>query len=324
MKSICYIIPYFGRLPINFPLWLLSCKANPTINWIILTDDRTQYDYPQNVKVIYSSYEEIIGRIKANFNFDILIDRPWRLSLFKPAYGEIFQEELRGFDFWGYCDIDLMWGNIRAFYTDEVLSNFQRIGFLGHSTLYKNTVENNSIYRTIVPNEINHIDVFSGKSGYSFDENGMDAIYNYLKIPYYHEVILADLEKYEPSFVLGHFPTSDKYKNAYQIFTWNNGRLLRYYLYAGKIYTEEFLYIHFFCRPMSYECKMFSLDSTYYIYPDVMTDKPIGITVETLRKYGKRNGLFFLINSLWVNRHKLTGKRILNNLNNLWNYITKK
>ena len=41
MKTICYIIPYFGKLPKNFALYLLGCAQNPTIDWKILTDDRT-------------------------------------------------------------------------------------------------------------------------------------------------------------------------------------------------------------------------------------------------------------------------------------------
>mgnify|MGYP000610979778 FL=1 len=140
MKTICYIIPYFGKLPKNFALYLLGCAQNPTIDWKILTDDRTPYEFPTNVHVKYCNYEEVKQRIKAWFDFETVIDRPWRLSLFKPAYGEIFAEELSGYDFWGHCDIDLMWGNIRTFYSENNLNKYERLGFLGHSTLYKNTI----------------------------------------------------------------------------------------------------------------------------------------------------------------------------------------
>ena len=75
MKSIAYIIPYFGKLPKNFPLWLLGCKCNPTVNWIILTDDKTIYDYPLNVKVIYTSYQNVVNRIKSHFDFEVLIEK---------------------------------------------------------------------------------------------------------------------------------------------------------------------------------------------------------------------------------------------------------
>jgi hypothetical protein len=36
------------------------------------------------------------------------------------AYGEIFANELHEYDFWGFSDIDLIWGNIRNFYTEEL------------------------------------------------------------------------------------------------------------------------------------------------------------------------------------------------------------
>lgn len=313
MKTICYIIPYFGKLPKNFALYLLGCAQNPTIDWKILTDDRTPYEFPTNVHVKYCNYEEVKQRIKAWFDFETVIDRPWRLSLFKPAYGEIFAEELSGYDFWGHCDIDLMWGNIRTFYSENNLNKYERLGFLGHSTLYKNTPEVNARYKRIVPGEINYKDVFSGRSSYSFDENGMDAIYRYLNIPYFDEVVFADLEKYEPGFVLGHFPASEKDKNKYQIFTWENGRLYRNYLQKDGIHRDEFLYIHFFCRPMKYVADRLSANTTYYMYPDVMTDKPIGVSAESLKKYGTRNSIAFLANSIWANRHKITWQRIRNN-----------
>ena len=62
MKSICYIVPYFGKLPSGFQLWLMSCKMNPTIDWLIFTDDKTEYDYPENVKVNYCTFDDIRKR----------------------------------------------------------------------------------------------------------------------------------------------------------------------------------------------------------------------------------------------------------------------
>jgi hypothetical protein len=318
MKSICYIVPYFGRLPKNFGLWLIGCKANPTINWIIYTDDKTSYDYPQNVKVIYCTYQNIQTKIRSYYDFEIPFDRPWRLALMKAAYGEIFQEDIKTFDFWGYCDVDLMWGNIRKFYTDDIMDRYDRIGFQGHSTLMRNTKENNQIYRTIVPGEINYIDVFSGKSGYSFDEDGMDNIYKYLGKEYYHKTNFANLLKYNSGFFLYAMPECDSKNNDYQIFTWNKGTLLRHYLDKnGNINEQEFCYIHFWCRPMKFKIKSLSTDSLYYIYPDVMTDKNIGINIKSLKKYGTRTRVSFLLNMIWVNRHKLTIKRILFNIKGL-------
>ena len=185
MNSICYVVPYFGTLPkTSFRLWLKSCKANPTVNWIIFTDDKTEYDYPDNVKVYYTTLDEIRERFQSFYDFPIVLDRGWKLCDYKIAYGEIFEKELKGYDFWGNCDIDLMWGNIRKFYTDEILEKYDKIGYQAHSTLYKNTPEVNKRYRTVIDGLDNYKMAFSESEGHAFDEVGIEEIYKKLNIPY--------------------------------------------------------------------------------------------------------------------------------------------
>ena len=156
MKSIAYLVPYFGKLPVGFKMWLLSCAANETIDWILLTDDRTEYNYPNNVKVHYCTYDSIKERIQNNFDFPIVISKPWKLCDFRPAYGEIFSDELKTYDYWGHCDMDLIFGDIRAFITDEILEKYDKIGFQGHSVIYRNTPEVNQRYRNQVENAPNY------------------------------------------------------------------------------------------------------------------------------------------------------------------------
>jgi hypothetical protein len=184
MKSICYVVPYFGTLPKNgFPLWLMSCAKNPTVNWILFTDDKTEYDYPENVKVYYTTFDAIRERFQNNFDFPIVLDRGWKLCDYRVAYGEIFAPELDGYDFWGNCDIDLMWGDIRKFYTEEMLENYDKFGFLGHSTLYRNTPEVNARYKTVIEGEMDYKTAFLGSEGHAFDEVGIEAIYRHLISP---------------------------------------------------------------------------------------------------------------------------------------------
>lgn len=56
MKSICLTVPYFGKLPPSFQIWLNSCKQNATTNWLIYTDDKTNFDYTPNVRVVYQLF----------------------------------------------------------------------------------------------------------------------------------------------------------------------------------------------------------------------------------------------------------------------------
>ena len=310
MISICYVVPYFGKLPNNFQLWLNTCEANKTINWIIFTNDKTKFNYPKNVKCYYFEFEEIQSLIQSHYNFQIKIDSYWCLSLFKPAYGEIFAEYLKGYDFWGHCDIDLLWGDIRKFITDDILNKYERIGFQGHSTLYKNTKKVNLRYKTLVPNKINYIDTFSGKTKYSFDENGMTDIYEYLKIPYYAETIFAHLSIREYSFWVCFLPQEEDYKNHRQIFTWSNGKLLRKYVYQNHIFDEEYMYIHFFTRPMKYIASGNEANKEYVIYPDVVKIKDKPITVKYINRYGKCNKIAFYIKTLYYNRKKIRLSKI--------------
>jgi hypothetical protein len=318
MQSICYIVPYFGKLPKNFQLWLNSCSTNKTVNWMIFTNDKSDYNYPQNVKVNYCEFEEIKMKIINNFDFEVKIDSYWNLSLFKPAYGEIFKEYIKEYDFWGHCDVDVLWGDIRKFLNEDVLKKFDKIGYQGHSTLYRNNKEVNSRYKTIVPNEINYIDVFSGKIKYSFDENGMEKIYNFLNIEYYKEPIFAHLRKFEYNFSLAHMPIEEEYKNKHQIFIWDSGKLYRKYLYNKKIYTEEFMYIHFFCRPMSYKAKNFNENAKYIIFPDQLVDfNNIQLTYNYIYRKSKKSRIKFLVKTFYLNRKKITIKKLVFNFKRL-------
>lgn len=78
----------------------------------LFTDDRTLYEYPNNVKAFYFTTDGLKDIFGKNYDFKIAIDNPYKFCDFKPAYGEIFADYLKGYDFWGHCDIDLLWGNI--------------------------------------------------------------------------------------------------------------------------------------------------------------------------------------------------------------------
>lgn len=319
MKTIAFVLLYFGNLPTNFDLWLKSCEYNSNVDFIIFTDDETQYQYPKNVHVNYCSFDEIKKRIRNNFDFEIVIDRPWRLSLFKPAYGQIFSRELSGYDFWGFCDADLMWGNIRNFITDELLNTYERIGTKGHASIYRNDDVVNSRYLNIVSETADYKKVFQGHSGYSFDENGMDEIYDALNIPYYFAPNFAHLEKYEPSFYLKRLPKEKLYTNKYQVFQWDQGKLLRWYLDGESVYSTEYMYIHYFCRPMKYyygsqECVR------YIMYPDIVKPQTDDITLKYIKRYGTQGKIKFYIKMIWHNRKKFTLDKIIKNIKNMLSY----
>lgn len=105
-SRVCFVVLYFGKLPQDILLFLRTAAYNFGFSWLIFTDDKTNIQESSNVKIIKCSFGEITRRIQDSLDFNIKINSPKKLCDFKPTYGYIFQEELKEYDFWGYCDLD--------------------------------------------------------------------------------------------------------------------------------------------------------------------------------------------------------------------------
>ena len=148
----------------------MSAKKNSTIDFLIITDDNSIIG-SDNIKVKYMEFEELKKSIQSKFDFDICLERPYKLCDYRPAYGLIFADELKGYDFWGHCDLDLVFGDIRHFVTDQVLEENDKVYEHGHFCLYRNipqitgTVKNDGPYP-----EFNYTEVYSTNDSFGFDE----------------------------------------------------------------------------------------------------------------------------------------------------------
>lgn len=237
---------------------MISCKNNPSIDWIIFTDDKSKYPYPKNVKIIYTTFEKIKEKIQSYFDFPICLDKPYKLCDYKPTYGEIFSDELKGYDFWGYCDIDLIFGNIRKFLTNEVLDKYSKVFTRGHFSLYRNSPDINSFYRNMDNSFFRK--VFSSERAFAFDEwGGVSRYWSISKQPYYDELCMDDIRSgfttFRPTKEMRGYGSpyhelnkdlSATYKKMRNIvYSYENGALYRCYLLNGKFEKEEVLYVHF-------------------------------------------------------------------------------
>ena len=256
--KIVFILPYFGKFPNYFPLWLKSCQYNPEINWLIFTDDRSKYDYPSNVKVNYMRFDELQDHIRSFYDYHIQLNKPYDLCAFKVAYGELFSEFIKDYDFWGYCDNDLIWGSFSSIIHDDIYHKYDKISWRGHMTLFRNNPDINTIYRMSLPGVPSYKENITSKLGYyMIDEVGINYYFKSLNIPIFEDLPFADLKIRSFNFKLLHYKSEYDYKNEYQIFLWDSGHLYRYYLDRNRtIQVEEFLYIHFLKRPMKIDVSL--------------------------------------------------------------------
>ena len=265
MKKCCFIVPYFGKMPNYFPIFLRSCEKNIDYEWLFFTDDKTAYAYPNNVKVIYSSFDEFVNAIEKKLGFKTKILQPHKLCDFKPAYGFIFEEYLSDYMFWGFCDIDLIFGNLNHFISDYILEKYDKIFVLGHFQMFKNSQCNNRIFMREVKGELWYKDSFLVAETTVFDEVGkgfknINTIFKFYNRKIFEEDFSMNAQIAPANF----FRTQYDYKNEkfkrekfkYALYIWNgnNGGLYRYYFKGLKFYREEFLYMHFQQRNMNIFC----------------------------------------------------------------------
>jgi hypothetical protein len=263
VRRILLICPFFGQLPKEyFQLILNSCKKNSTIDWLLITDDRTRYIYPDNVKVEYEDWNTFSYNVKCRLNklinVDVSLERPYKLCDYKPVYGLIFSKYTKNYDFWGYTDLtDVIYGDLRKFLTDSVL-NYDKINFLGHLTLYRNTKNVNSRVLLTLPNGNSIKEILASDKNIAFDEsieNGIQGIYNEKNFPFIVvKNMVADISPLRYAFQLSCF--DDKFHQYYEkykkrIFYYDNGKVYSAYIYNGQILYKEYGYVHFQKRKMN-------------------------------------------------------------------------
>ena len=172
MKSIIVILPYFGKLPNIFPFWLESCILNSSVDFLIATDQQINCK-ASNIKVIQSSLPNIKDKLERLLGMRVWLEKPYKLYDFRPLYKELFFEYVKDYDFWGYCDCDLIFGNIREFLTDELLNKKNYILGMGH--FHIQSVENDkfeNVWKTArgLWRNIQWKEVFQSSNNEWFDE----------------------------------------------------------------------------------------------------------------------------------------------------------
>lgn len=249
LTSIGIVICYIGRLPEWFPLWVKSCAGNPSIDFLLYTDQQLEV-LPENIIAHTVTLNDLQKRFSEVLGFECSLESPYKLCDYKVIYGEAFQKDLCQYDFWGHCDVDMIFGDLRKFITEDILKSFDKIFEVGHLCLYRNCYKINHLYRKKGA-LFSYEKVFKEKHYCGFDEHtGMTRICEINQVQTYKKVVCADIDPHYRAFYMMDEDTVDgvmaleNHKN--QIFTWENGKTWQNYLdIYGKVQREEVSYIHF-------------------------------------------------------------------------------
>jgi hypothetical protein len=152
LPSVCLVACYFGPPPGWIKYYLKSCGCNPSIDFLIFTDQSDFPDVPPNVRVMRISGASFASLATKTIGTPVRINYPHKLCDFKPIYGHMFEKFLKGWDYWGYTDLDVVYGDIRKFLSVAKLQQYDvftaRKEFLvGHFTLFRNNRHMRSLYQ---------------------------------------------------------------------------------------------------------------------------------------------------------------------------------
>lgn len=143
------------------------------MDFIVFSDQLEADRRDKNVLLLKLSLAEFERKVENNAGFSVKIPYGYKLADFKPLYGLLFEDIVRPYDFWGYCDLDIIWGDISRFVTPKLLDNFDIITstekwISGHFTLLRN----NDFCRRLFEQSPNHRKILSDqKTNWYFEES---------------------------------------------------------------------------------------------------------------------------------------------------------
>ncbi len=272
--KIVLIMPYFGRFPEWSDLFFETVRRNSSIDFLFYTDcEIEKYKHIPNVKYKKMSFSEYISFVNSKIDVKFNPSSPYKLCDLRPLYAHVHYEDIKDYDFYGWTDMDLLFGDIRKFYNDEILENYDvlsthKVRISGHLAIFRNTYQNRNMYKKIYDwkNQLTYPD-FVG-----IDEHGITNAYTMTIFDKLNEKFDLNINN-----IITKWCKKRKYKRLYMVeqyttpFTtipWLDGTLNsnqpdEWYYIDGKITNNrdkgrDFMYIHF----MNYKSSQWRHDGT--------------------------------------------------------------
>lgn len=249
--SIVLLIPYFGRWPGWFEFFLHSCRFNPDIQWLFYTDCDVPKNAPNNVSFTIVSFENYKNLVSQRLGINFQPDSPYKLCDLKPALGYIHEQDIQGYDYWGFSDIDLVYGNLRKYFTAERLAKYDLLSthkrrVSGHFCLMRNSERMRGAFKLMK----NWQQRLSDNEHYALDEGAFSRIF--IKHKNLPEPLFNFLAKFNPWRRRSEFieafstpnagvPWIDGSYDFPEVWKWEAGKLTNNF--TGE---REYPYFHFF------------------------------------------------------------------------------
>lgn len=263
LNRCCFIVCWFGKLPDYFDVWMKTCEYNSSFDYTVFTDAREPSFHPSNVYFKNLTLTEFVQKAQMVIGGPISVKRPYRICDFRPMFGKIFENELEGYDFWGFCDVDVVFGDLKKFITDEILNSYDAIFNGGHLSLLRNIDKINTLYISS-GGTFNYKSVVRHDAIFAFDEitgiqqiakkNGVKALYYipYIETEIKYKQLRSRLEISNPQ---------------YQAYYWKKGNLYRLKYENNFVYRQCFAYMHLQKRKLCIDETYGKIGDSFWVTP---------------------------------------------------------
>lgn len=246
MKKIAIVLTYFGTPKPYFKFFLESAAKNNTVDFFFAGMDQKLIPNEPNFHYIAFSIFSFKRRLEEITKESGIVIYPYKSAEYRPAIGLIFDDILKDYDYWGYCDPDIILGNIRGILDKVLEEEYQRVLELGHFCLYKNEASINSFFLHRQDGKyvgrsfsyISHV-----QENCHFDEmGGINQLWASFKLDkwYRNNLIFSDI-----SFASLEMKNANYSFRNRVFYKWDGGRLFEYLIKGKACYKKEMLYVHF-------------------------------------------------------------------------------
>ena len=304
MKKIRIIIPYFGKLPTFFPYFLLTAKRNQKIDFLVYTDqkvDKFSILNAKNIEFVTLSFDDLRDKVQSKFDFEISLKTPYKLCDYKVAYGFIFEEELKEYEYWGFCDTDVLLGDIYQFLEEHnfFTDDYARYGLLGHLQIFKNSEEVNRIFMSGqgLNYRLDYHNVFTSGQNFIFDEaEGIQKLFEKSGFDQLQDKFFDDID-------ISHFSFREYGEvDPKRYYFWSEKTGLESIeIKDGTLVIEYPLYAHFQKRMI--ECPEFKECDSFYVIPNqlVVGEK---ISIQKIEEVTKNKFYWEYVKSTFLKKFK--------------------
>ena len=143
--KIALIIPYFGTFPQWIDLFFYSVMKNQELDFIIFTDIEINDKYSSIPNVIIKKMEwnEYCDIVSKRLNIEYHPKKAYKICDLRPFFGSLHNDVLCDYAYWGFCDLDLVFGNISEYVKSKISYGYEIISVhgnkvSGHFCLFKN------------------------------------------------------------------------------------------------------------------------------------------------------------------------------------------